>query len=423
MQSNSARPALGVIKSYGPGIVFALTVIGPGDFVSNAATGASHGYLLLWALLISVFFRYVWLDASARYVMATGETLMDGYARFGPWLVYVVLAGMFLIRTLSNLFKIVLLINTAELLLPREIAPHPMMAGCLLAFLSYLICVRGGYPALERLFKPLIALMCAAVLAAAALAQPDPAAMLSGLFLPSFPPDSGLYGTAFLLMALVGTEAGSLTNITYSYFLWQKGWRDPSHQPQQRRDLWLSVLSLFFISASVQIAAAGILHPAGVSPKDSSDLAVLFSHSLGVTGKVIFTFGLCAAAFSGLIGATTGYSLILADIWRRRTGGTSPADVSARAYRNSAAFWCFAPLALLMWSNRPVWLVLVVSALMAAFIPVLAIFLFRLTSNTRRMGIMANSIRHRAAFALLIIASATLVAGNVFYFAKDMFLH
>jgi Mn2+/Fe2+ NRAMP family transporter len=69
----------------GPGLVFALTVIGPGDLVANVAAGASHGTALLWVLPFALVFRYVWLSASARYVLVTGETLIEGFARYGRW--------------------------------------------------------------------------------------------------------------------------------------------------------------------------------------------------------------------------------------------------------------------------------------------------------------------------------------------------
>ena len=70
-------------SALGPGLVFALTASGPGSFVSNAAAGATYGYALIWALGFTVVFRYAWLSTSAKYVLVTGETLLDGYRRLG----------------------------------------------------------------------------------------------------------------------------------------------------------------------------------------------------------------------------------------------------------------------------------------------------------------------------------------------------
>jgi len=42
----------------GPGLVFLLTVIGPGHVVSNATAGATYGYSLLWTLALTSALRY-----------------------------------------------------------------------------------------------------------------------------------------------------------------------------------------------------------------------------------------------------------------------------------------------------------------------------------------------------------------------------
>jgi Mn2+/Fe2+ NRAMP family transporter len=416
MPENPTKNLLGVLKTVGPGIVFALTAIGPGDLVSNAVTGATHGYLLLWALALSLLFRFVWLDASARYVMATGESLLEGYARFGNWLAWLLLGALTIVRLLSNLYMIVLLADTVRLVAPSAWLPHRLVLGAIAALAAFLICDRGGYRALEKSFKLLIAAMGAALLIAVLLSKPDAAAMARGLLIPSLPADRGLYATAFILLALVGTEAGSLTNITYSYFLRQKGWCDPTYQSSQRKDLLFTVASMFAISAATQIAAAGTLLPSGVSPRNAADLVTMFTQALGSVGLAIFSFGLCAAAFSTLAGATTGYALVACDVVQGLRGPVLNAGKRSSPLRPWIAFWCFAPLPLMALTDRPVWLVLLVSSVMAACIPVLALFLLLLTSDRQRMGTLVNGRAVQAAFVALIAASAILLIGNMMQF-------
>ena len=62
----------------GPGFVYVLTVLGSGDIVSNSAAGAGYGYALIWALLVTLVFRFVWVNISAKYVLVTGESLLQG---------------------------------------------------------------------------------------------------------------------------------------------------------------------------------------------------------------------------------------------------------------------------------------------------------------------------------------------------------
>ena len=102
--------------TFGPGLVFALTVIGPNDIISNAAAGADYGYSLLWALVIALIFRYVWVGTSAKYVLATGESLLQGYARLGKWAVWLLLVSLLVYRHAGNLYLVMILGSAADVL-------------------------------------------------------------------------------------------------------------------------------------------------------------------------------------------------------------------------------------------------------------------------------------------------------------------
>ena len=53
------------LASIGPGFVYLLTILGAGDIVSNATAGASYGYQLIWALGLTLIFRFIWVNISA----------------------------------------------------------------------------------------------------------------------------------------------------------------------------------------------------------------------------------------------------------------------------------------------------------------------------------------------------------------------
>ena len=103
-EAAGARPK--ILKSFlalGPGFVYALTVLGTGDLISNSAAGAGYGYALIWALGLTLVFRFVWVNTSAKYVLVTGESLIKGYARLGNWVVWVVLIAIIFLRHFYNL--------------------------------------------------------------------------------------------------------------------------------------------------------------------------------------------------------------------------------------------------------------------------------------------------------------------------------
>jgi Mn2+/Fe2+ NRAMP family transporter len=399
-------------KSLGPGIVFALTVIGAGDIVSNAAAGADYGYSLIWALAVTLVFRYVWVGTAAKYVLVTEESLLQGYDRIGRWVSQFLLGAILFLRHVSNLYKVVLLGTVANLFLPLSPKYGPPVWSLILTTLGFSMMFWGGYPVIERFFKLLMVLLGGALVLGAFLSQPDFPALLRGALIPSFPGHEGLYDIALLLMALVGTEAGSMTNVTYTYFMHEKGWKDRTDLSRQRFDLAFSVSCMFAMGALVQIAAAGTLGRDGVSLATTSDLLRLLGEGHGAVIPVVFGLGLLAAVFTGFVGGTTGYALIATDIVRNvlpGRGHTGPAERSAYlrdpVYRACVALWSFSPIYILTIDVQPIWLLIAASAFSVLAIPFLAFFLLKITSDRTLLGRYVNRWHTNLILTLLGLVS------------------
>lgn len=81
------------LAALGPGILFAGAAIGVSHLVQSTRAGATYGFELLWAVLLALLCKYPFFEYAHRYTVATGESLLDGYARLGRW----ALAGFMLI--------------------------------------------------------------------------------------------------------------------------------------------------------------------------------------------------------------------------------------------------------------------------------------------------------------------------------------
>jgi len=77
----------------GPGLLLAATGIGVGDMVSSTIAGASYGLTLIWALVAGVIIKLAITEGGARWQLATGSTLVEGWRRHLP---VAVLIGFFL---------------------------------------------------------------------------------------------------------------------------------------------------------------------------------------------------------------------------------------------------------------------------------------------------------------------------------------
>lgn len=398
----------------GPGIVYALTIMGTGDIVSNAAAGAGYGYAMIWALGLTLIFRYVWVNTSAKYVLVTGETLIKGYARLGNWTLWVILIAGLVFRHFYNMYLIVMMGTSLDLLIHLPTPWSSAIWAVTFTIIGYFMMVYGGYQLVDRLFKIFIAAKGASLVVAAALSNPDPVGIARGAFIPSIPGQEGVYSALLVLMALVGTEAGSMTNLTYPYFMYEKGWRDRSHIKRQRFDLVFGVVSIFVMGALLQIAAAGTIKPLGIKLEGPEHLVQIFFQTQGMLGLVIFTLGIWSASFGTYVGASMGYAMIITDLCRSYIPRfKKPLDESNKKkavtydpiYRACIMFWAFSPLYILLTGVRPVWLVLTVSSLVVVLIPVLALALMKLTNDKKLMGEYRNGWATNIILSLLVLTA------------------
>lgn len=108
-----------LIKTLGPGIMFAGTCIGGSHLVQSTRAGADYGFGLLAVILLANFFKYPFFEFASRYTNATGKSILDGFKKEGTWTLYaygaITLLSMFIVTgaiiyvtggLLSNLFKI-----------------------------------------------------------------------------------------------------------------------------------------------------------------------------------------------------------------------------------------------------------------------------------------------------------------------------
>src|SRR5262245_47881076 len=158
---------------WGPGIVFLLTAIGPQDLVSNSAAGAEFQYALLWALVPVLVIRYAILEASSRYVLATGESLMAGYARMGRWLMVVLFVAILAKRLVSGLYQVVMLGQAIDFMVPPGLQGHQTVWALASWGLGFAVLWWGRYRTVEWASVPLLMLLGGSIVLAAIGSRPD----------------------------------------------------------------------------------------------------------------------------------------------------------------------------------------------------------------------------------------------------------
>ena len=70
----------------GPGLIIAATGVGARDLIAVAVAGSKYGYALAWAAIVGTVLKYALNEGLARWQLATGTTLLEGWVRhLGRW--------------------------------------------------------------------------------------------------------------------------------------------------------------------------------------------------------------------------------------------------------------------------------------------------------------------------------------------------
>lgn len=157
-----------LLKSLGPGLLFAGAAIGVSHLVQSTRAGADFGFGLLWALLLVNLFKYPFFQFGPRYALATGENLLEGYKKLGK----SVLIAYFLI-TLTTMFTI----QTAVTIVTAGIAvnlfgitTNPVTWSIIITFLCLIILIVGRYKLLDSIMKLIIITLTLSTLIAVGIA-------------------------------------------------------------------------------------------------------------------------------------------------------------------------------------------------------------------------------------------------------------
>ncbi len=382
--SPDARPRLlrslrGGLALLGPGIAVAATGVGAGDMISGTVAGAQFGMALLWAALYSAVLKFVLNEGIARWQLATGSTLLEGWVeRLGRPLQYY-----FLIYLIGWSFLV-----GGGLISACGIAGHTMFPALSVSVWAILHSVAGAalvlwgrYSAFEGAMKALIGVMFVSIIGSACVLLPDLPALLRGLAVPSVPS-----GSVKSILSVIGGVGGSLTILCYGYWIRESGRTGPAWMRGTRIDLGsaYAVTGLFGIAV---IILASQVHPetakgAGIVLGMADRLEAV----LGPAGRWALYLGFWGAVASSLLGVWQGVPYLFADfvaLLKRLGPEERAAVVSARSpyYRAFLGFLTFPPM-LLLTLQKPVAVVLAYAVVGALFMPFLAGTL--LYMNTRR---------------------------------------
>jgi len=280
-------------KSFGPGLLWAAAAIGVSHLVQSTRAGAMAGFGLAGVVLLANIFKYPFFEYGPRYAAATGDSLVEGYARIGQWALW-----LYLLITLST----GIVIQTAIVLLTSFLLKlafgltlsMPLVAAFVCVLLGVLLFV-GRYRLLDILIKLILALLAVSTLVAAAVTLPR-ADWSTLALLPHVGGPTGIH-LAFLL-ALVGWMPSAFDIAVWSS-LWTLAKNDASGERVSVRgallDFRIGYVGTVVMAFAFLTLGATVMHGSGhaFSPRGgafAAQLVRLYTSTLGAwTGPIVIT--------------------------------------------------------------------------------------------------------------------------------------
>lgn len=372
-----------LVKQIGPGIAIAATGVGAADLVSSTVAGSQFGTTLAWAIGVGALLKYVLNEGVARWHLATGTSLLQGWAaRIGRPALVLFFAYLFVWSIVVSGGLMVASGLAAYSILP--VIPRQAW-GVIQALTALALVWVGSYQWFERLMKLMIAVMFVTIVGCALALAPSAESLYS---MPGLPLDS-----LTLTLGLAGGIGGSVTMMVYGYWIEQKKWTDASKLKLVRLDLGIAYSVTALLAFGAMLLASELLLPKGIEVEGQEGLiqmASMLQNSLGVKGKWIFLIGFWGAAFSSLLGVMQGVPFLFADLvccWQTRGQEKLDFDraVYGSEYRGYLLFLAVLPMGMLFF-DKPIWIVVMYAAVSSLFLPILTAALLLMNNRGDWVG-------------------------------------
>ena len=413
-------------RSFGPGLILMMTGVGTSHLVTAPAAGGRFEYALLWCIPVAYIFKYYGFEMAFRFTHATGRSMLDAYSTAPrKWPLWYVLVTTLLQCAIGQAGRLA----AASAVVYYFFAEYVGLGipiqfyGVALGIVSVTLILTGRYAALELATKVLAAMLFVSTVAVY-FAEPAPVAALGRFFIVEVPEGSWLVIAAFLGLlptgidvSLQASEWGKAKKVGMGRIrshLEHVGLAPrfdpltsqaadlrvdtralPAHAREYCRrwfrigewDFGIGHVVSFIIAVIFLLLSAVWLYPNPVEGNAViGEIAGMFTRSVGPGMMLMFLLGAFAATFSTAFNYFDGWPRVVGACCRNLFRSTADLSGIAREdldterrgrwyseyniYRITMLYSLVASVAIISGVQRPVWLVLVASALALFVAPV-----------------------------------------------------
>ncbi|HIC56557.1 MAG TPA: divalent metal cation transporter [Acidobacteria bacterium] len=417
----------GLLRSFGPGMLLMMTGIGTSHLLTAPAAGGRFEYALLWCIPVAYIFKYYGFEMAFRFTNATGRSMLDAYSTApGKWPLWYVLITTFIQCALGQAGRLIAAAAVcyafANIYLGIDL---PLgVYGAILGVAAVLFILLGRYAVMETVTKFLAGLLFVSTVGVY-FVQPAPLSAFTHFVQFEIPGGSWLVIAAFLGLlptgidvSLQASEWGKAKKAGMGRIreaLEQRGLapkfdpmsstkedlavdmeRLPSHAREYCRR-WFRIGELdfgfghvvsFSLACIFLLLAAVWMYPSEVDGRAViGEIGSIFNDSVGPAMMIVFFVGAFAATFSTAFNYFDGWPRVVGACCRNLFRKTAALSGIARdeitqehrgrwysefnIYRMTMFYSLVASVAIIAGLPRPVFLVLIASALAFFVAPVI----------------------------------------------------
>lgn len=359
-----------------PGILVAATGVGAGDLITATFAGNKIGLAVLWAPLLGAFFKLVLTEGLVRNQIATQNLLMNSwYQSFGKvvqwiFLFYLIMwtymVGGALINSCGAAMSAIIPIGDTN--------QSKIIWGILHSIIGIGFVLKGNFNIFEKLMSFLISIMFIVVIFGSFFFINQPTSLLLGL-IPNIPNDNISW-----LIGLIGGVGGTLTILSYGYWIKEEGRNSDEGLSICKIDLAVAYSLTAIFSVSMVILGTHLDLQAVNKSEISTVLANLFSNKFGSLGGVVFKIGFWAGVFSSLLGVWQSVPYLFANFFELNFSKNKAENLNkTKSYRYYLLFLAIVPISSLWVKFESIQLAYAFVG--ALFVPALALSLLILNNQ------------------------------------------
>ena len=299
----------GILKTLGPGILYAGAAIGASHLVQSTRAGANYSFELIWAVFLINLFKYPFFEFAYRYTAATGKSMIEGYRNLGNWALVTFFILSFITAIINFSAVVIVCSGLAAFFFNIQVNLFYVSIVLLVAVLIMLLV--GHYAILDWTLKSMVLILSIATITAFIVALTRGANVQEG-FIPT-----ELWNAAGItfLIALMGWMP---TPIEAS--VWPSLWtlerkKQTKYEPNYKEQLidfyvgyvGSAVMALFFLSLGALVLYGSGVHFSNSSIEFSGQLVSIYSKTFGNWSTPLMAAIALLTMFSTALTVIDGY--------------------------------------------------------------------------------------------------------------------